>query len=69
MRAVVLCLAAIFAAAISASARAENLDGYWMDSHGEVILQFGPCGRDRCGRVAWLMIRRCYFWVELRVLI
>ena len=25
-----------------------------MDSHGEVILQFGPCGKDRCGRVAWL---------------
>ena len=54
MRAVALCLAAIFAAAVSAPARAENLDGYWMDSHGEVILQFGPCGRDRCGRVAWL---------------
>jgi uncharacterized protein (DUF2147 family) len=54
MRAVALCLAAIFAAAMSAPAHAENLDGYWMDSHGEVILQFGPCGRDRCGRVAWL---------------
>lgn len=32
----------------------ENLDGYWMDSDGEVILSIGPCGDARCGRVAWL---------------
>lgn len=31
-----------------------NLDGYWMDSHGEVILEVKPCGEARCGRVAWL---------------
>jgi len=33
---------------------AEGLDGYWMDSHGEVILQIGRCGNARCGKVAWL---------------
>jgi len=33
---------------------AEKLDGYWMDSHGEVILDIGRCGRARCGKVAWL---------------
>jgi uncharacterized protein (DUF2147 family) len=56
MRAVGYWLAGFAAAACltAAGARAESLDGYWMDSHGEVILQFGPCGRDRCGRVAWL---------------
>ena len=32
----------------------ENLDGYWMDSDGEVILNIGPCGDARCGKVAWL---------------
>lgn len=33
---------------------AEKLDGYWMDSHGEVILVIRRCGRARCGKVAWL---------------
>ena len=33
---------------------AEKLDGYWMDSHGEVILDIRRCGRARCGKVAWL---------------
>jgi hypothetical protein len=28
----------------STGLRAENLDGFWMDSHGEVIMEFGPCG-------------------------
>jgi uncharacterized protein (DUF2147 family) len=42
-----------FAAAHSAHA-GENLDGYWMDSDGEVILNIGPCGDARCGKVAWL---------------
>ena len=51
MRAVVVCLAAIVATTLTVPARAENLDGYWMDSHGEVILQFGACGRERCGRL------------------
>lgn len=42
-------------AAFAAGARAaESLDGYWMDSHGEVILQIGRCGNARCGKVAWL---------------
>jgi uncharacterized protein (DUF2147 family) len=36
------------------SKAAEHLDGFWIDSHGEVIMEFGPCGRLRCGRVAWL---------------
>jgi uncharacterized protein (DUF2147 family) len=54
MRAVVFCLAAIAAILAVRPASAENLDGYWIDSHGEVILQFGACGKERCGRVAWL---------------
>jgi uncharacterized protein (DUF2147 family) len=33
---------------------AEKLDGYWMDSHGEVILDIRRCGKARCGKVAWL---------------
>jgi len=33
---------------------AENLDGFWMDSDGEVILEVGPCGDRRCAKVAWL---------------
>jgi len=41
------------AAAHSANA-GENLDGFWMDSDGEVILNIGPCGDARCGKVAWL---------------
>ena len=32
----------------------ESLDGLWMDSDGEVILEIGPCGTARCGKVAWL---------------
>ncbi|MEI9902035.1 MAG: DUF2147 domain-containing protein [Hyphomicrobium sp.] len=56
MRAVVLCLASLIAGLglATTGAHAENLDGYWMDSHGEVIMQFGACGKERCGRVAWL---------------
>ncbi len=33
---------------------AEKLDGYWIDSHGEVILNIRRCGKARCGKVAWL---------------
>ena len=33
---------------------AEKLDGYWMDSHGEVILDIRRCGKARCGKVVWL---------------
>jgi len=49
-------LVATFAlAASTAGARAaERLDGFWMDSDGEVLLQIGRCGNTRCGRVAWL---------------
>src|SRR5262245_55761696 len=56
MRAVALCLASLVAALglATTSLRAESLDGYWMDSDGEVILQFSSCGRELCGRVAWL---------------
>lgn len=47
--------AAIALAATSFGATAaENLDGYWIDSHGEVILNIGRCGNARCGKVAWL---------------
>lgn len=46
---------AIVALVAAHSAEAgENLDGYWMDSDGEVILNIGKCGDARCGRVAWL---------------
>jgi uncharacterized protein (DUF2147 family) len=48
-------LAAVVLAASAAGASAgERLDGYWMDSDGEVLLQIGRCGNTRCGRVAWL---------------
>ncbi len=36
-------------------AQADNsLDGFWKDSHGEVILEIAPCGDARCGKVVWL---------------
>jgi len=34
----------------------ESLDGFWMDSEGEVVLEIRPCGDTRCGRVAWLRL-------------
>lgn len=47
--------AALALMALAPGARAaEGLDGFWMDSHGEVILEIGRCGNARCGRVAWL---------------
>jgi uncharacterized protein (DUF2147 family) len=46
-------VAAIIIAAAGAHA-GERLDGYWMDSDGEVILDIGQCGNARCGKVAWL---------------
>jgi uncharacterized protein (DUF2147 family) len=33
---------------------ADNLDGFWMDSDGEVILEVSRCGDARCAKVAWL---------------
>lgn len=44
---------AVLAAAGGARA-GESLDGYWMDSDGEVLLDIGQCGNARCGKVAWL---------------
>ncbi len=44
----------VLAALSSVSRAAESLDGYWIDSHGEVILNIGRCGNARCGKVAWL---------------
>lgn len=41
-------------ASVTAVQAGEKLDGFWMDSDGEVILEFGPCGDSRCGKVAWL---------------
>jgi uncharacterized protein (DUF2147 family) len=38
----------------TAAVAGEGLDGFWMDSDGEVILEIGPCGAARCGKVAWL---------------
>ena len=44
-------------AAVSGQLRAEeSLEGYWMDSHGEVILEVAPCGAAKCARVAWLRL-------------
>jgi uncharacterized protein (DUF2147 family) len=55
MRGIAYCLAAAALAAWAASAQAgESLDGYWMDSDGEVLLDIGRCGNARCGKVAWL---------------
>lgn len=48
-----MALASIFSVPVMAG---EALDGFWMDSDGEVILQIGPCGNARCGRVAWLRL-------------
>jgi uncharacterized protein (DUF2147 family) len=43
--------------AVAAELRAEpGLDGYWMDSHGEVILEVGSCAIGKCARVAWLRL-------------
>jgi uncharacterized protein (DUF2147 family) len=49
-------LAALTVALVTAhgAQAGEPLDGYWMDSDGEVILNIGPCGKARCGKVAWL---------------
>ncbi len=55
MRGLVYSLATAALAAAGAGAWAgESLDGYWMDSDGEVLLNIGRCGNARCGKVAWL---------------
>jgi len=45
---------AALAVAATGAQGGERLDGYWIDSDGEVILNIGPCGNARCGKVAWL---------------
>jgi uncharacterized protein (DUF2147 family) len=55
LRGLAYCVATAALAFSAAGARAgEPLDGYWMDSDGEVLLQIGRCGNTRCGKVAWL---------------
>jgi uncharacterized protein (DUF2147 family) len=52
-------LAALVAILFSASVRpahATELDGFWMDSHGEVVLQVLPCGAEMCAKVVWLRL-------------
>ena len=39
---------------LSAASAGEPLDGFWMDSDGEVIVEVKQCGADRCATVAWL---------------
>jgi uncharacterized protein (DUF2147 family) len=38
------------------AAHATELDGYWMDSHGEVVLEVEPCGAAMCAKVVWLRL-------------
>lgn len=48
-------IAAVLVAAGGTAARADNaLDGFWMDSHGEVVMEIRACGQERCGKVVWL---------------
>lgn len=52
---------AAFGAALAvmsfAPARAAGeLAGYWMDSHGEVVLETQPCGGGVCAKVVWLRL-------------
>ena len=52
-----LVVSAAFALSIAGpgTARADNsLDGCWMDSQGEVIMEIRACGEERCGKVVWL---------------
>jgi uncharacterized protein (DUF2147 family) len=38
-------------------ARATELDGYWIDSNGEVVLEVDPCGKgEMCAKVVWLRL-------------
>jgi uncharacterized protein (DUF2147 family) len=40
--------------AVAGASASESLDGYWMDSDGEVLLHISQCGNARCGKVAWM---------------
>ena len=50
---IVAALVAVLAGATRVRA-GESLDGFWMDSDGEVIIELRPCGDSRCGKVVWL---------------
>jgi len=38
------------------AAHATELDGYWIDSDGEVVLEVDPCGEQMCAKVVWLRL-------------
>lgn len=47
---------AVLAASAGVCAAEDPVEGFWMDSHGEVILQIYPCKESYCGKVAWLRL-------------
>ncbi len=49
-------LAAMVLSAGANPAAATELDGFWMDSHGEVVLEVQPCGVEMCAKVVWLRL-------------
>jgi uncharacterized protein (DUF2147 family) len=56
-RPLAFCLGLILAAgAATGRAEATELDGFWMDSNGEVVLEVDPCGDDMCAKVVWLRL-------------
>ncbi|WP_333795461.1 DUF2147 domain-containing protein [Hyphomicrobium sp.] len=48
--------AALTAMSFAPAWAANELAGYWMDSHGEVVLETQPCGGDVCAKVVWLRL-------------
>lgn len=50
---IALAMAASAAWAATAAA-APRLEGFWMDSDGEVIIEVAACSSGRCAKVAWL---------------
>jgi uncharacterized protein (DUF2147 family) len=54
--AVSLMLVAFGVTAGASASRAMELDGFWMDSHGEVVLQVSSCGDAMCAKVVWLRL-------------
>jgi uncharacterized protein (DUF2147 family) len=55
--AVSLGCATVIVSSFAAPARATPLDGFWMDSHGEVVLEVSPCNGDAmCAKVVWLRL-------------
>jgi uncharacterized protein (DUF2147 family) len=51
-----LLLAGIGSSAGSRAGLATELDGFWMDSHGEVVLEVEPCADAMCAKVVWLRL-------------